>query len=296
MFQTRLAAAAIVAASTGAVAQSVPATPTTSLAPITVTATRFPESAADLPLGVNVVTAAQIKASGATTVNEAIMKLLGVPGRLDFYGGGDYALDLRAFGTTADNNQVVVVDGIRVSEADLGGTRLAGIAIDSVERIEVIRGSGAVLYGEGATGGVIAITTKAGRGLARQSQADVYAAAGSREQANLTVPELIDAYPSPDKFGDLPGVAVYARHVRGLDLDHVRVSLLAPDSRPAFYGQDVVDLDVEALNVPFAAGAEPLLRLFNVRQALIRASALWNAEEQGFVQQDSACVDIMVKP
>lgn len=179
MFQTRLAAAAIVAASTGAVAQSVPATPTTSLAPITVTATRFPESAADLPLGVNVVTAAQIKASGATTVNEAIMKLLGVPGRLDFYGGGDYALDLRAFGTTADNNQVVVVDGIRVSEADLGGTRLAGIAIDSVERIEVIRGSGAVLYGEGATGGVIAITTKAGRGLARQSQADVYAAAGS---------------------------------------------------------------------------------------------------------------------
>jgi len=123
-----------------------------------------------------------------------------------------------------------------------------------------------------------------------------YRGGGSREQANLTVPELIDAYPSPDKFGDLPGVAVYARHVRGLDLDHVRVSLLAPDSRPAFYGQDVVDLDVEALNVPFAAGAEPLLRLFNVRQALIRASALWNAEEQGFVQQDSACVDIMVKP
>ncbi len=151
----------------------------TSLAPVTVTATRFSAAAADLPFGVSVLTADDIKASGVTTVNDAIMKLLGVPGRLDFYGGGDYGLDLRGFGTTADNNQVVVVDGIRISEADLGGTRLAGISIDSVERIEIIRGSGAVLYGEGATGGVIVITTKAGRGTARKSQADVFAAAGS---------------------------------------------------------------------------------------------------------------------
>ena len=149
------------------------------LPPVTVTATRFADNAADLPFGVSVLTADEIKASGMATVNEAIMKLLGVPGRQDFYGGGDYGLDLRGFGGTAGNNQVVVVDGIRIDEADLGGTRLAGIAIDAVERIEVIRGSGAVLYGEGATGGVIVITTKAGRGTARRSQADGYAAAGS---------------------------------------------------------------------------------------------------------------------
>lgn len=152
--------------------------PATLLPTVTVTATRFAESAAELPFGVSVLSADAIEASGVTTVNEAIMKLLGVPGRLDLYGGGDYALDLRGFGTTASSNQVVVVDGIRISEADLGGTRLAGIAIDSVARIEVIRGSGAVLYGEGATGGVIVITTKAGGGTARANQADVYAAAG----------------------------------------------------------------------------------------------------------------------
>ena len=149
------------------------------LQPVSVTATRFAQNAVDLPFGVSVLEADEIKASGVTTVNEAIMKLLGVPGRLDSYGGGDYGLDLRGFGITADSNQVVVIDGIRINEADLGGTRLAGISIDSVERIEVIRGSGAVLYGEGATGGVIVITTKAGRGTARKNQADVYAAAGS---------------------------------------------------------------------------------------------------------------------
>ncbi len=147
--------------------------------PVTVTATRFADRAADLPFGVSVLTADDIRASGVTTVNEAIMKLLGVPGRLDFYGGGDYGLDLRGFGSTAASNQAVIVDGIRVDEADSSGTRLAGIAIDSVERIEVLRGSAAVLYGEGASGGAIVITTKAGRGAARTNQADVYAATGS---------------------------------------------------------------------------------------------------------------------
>jgi iron complex outermembrane receptor protein len=148
-------------------------------APVIVTATRFPEDAAKLPFGVSVITAADIRESGVTTVNEAIMKLLGVPGRLDFYGGGDYALDLRNFGTTSDNNQAVIVDGIKISEADLGGTRLAGIPIDSIETIEVIRGSAAVLYGEGATAGAIVITTKAGQGVQRRSGGQAYAAMGS---------------------------------------------------------------------------------------------------------------------
>jgi iron complex outermembrane receptor protein len=143
------------------------------------------------PFGTSVITAEDIQRSGATTVNEAIMRLLGVPGRQDFYGGGDYSLDLRGFGATSDSNQVVVVDGIRINEADLGGTRLAGIPIESVTQIEVIRGSGAVLYGEGATGGVIIITTKSGKGIARQNSASIYAAAGSyglREgRANATL-------------------------------------------------------------------------------------------------------------
>ncbi|MBU0590201.1 MAG: TonB-dependent receptor [Gammaproteobacteria bacterium] len=144
-----------------------------------VTATRFADTASDLPFGVSVISSEEIKRSGAATVNEAIMKLLGVPGRQDYYGGGNYALDLRGFGTTSDSNQVVIVDGLKMNEADLGGTRLAGIPVDSVERIEIIRGSGAVLYGEGATGGVIVITTKAGRGVARKNAAEIYTAAGS---------------------------------------------------------------------------------------------------------------------
>ncbi|WP_087746480.1 MULTISPECIES: TonB-dependent receptor [unclassified Acidovorax] len=156
-----------------------------------ITATRFPEQAASLPLGVSVITAPEIRAAGVSTVNEALMRLLGVVGRQDLYGGGDYALDLRGFGATADSNQAVIVDGIKINEADQGGTRLAGIPIESVERIEVLRGSGAVLYGEGATAGAIIITTKAGAGKERKNSASVYAGAGRnglREgRANATV-------------------------------------------------------------------------------------------------------------
>jgi iron complex outermembrane receptor protein len=156
-----------------------------------VTGSRVAGSRDAQPFGTSVITAEDIQRSGAATVNEAIMRLLGVPGRQDSYGGGDYALDLRGFGITSDSNQVVVVDGIRINEADLGGTRLAGIPIESVTQIEVIRGSGAVLYGEGATGGVIIITTKSGKGVARENAASIYAAAGSygllEGRANVTL-------------------------------------------------------------------------------------------------------------
>ena len=151
----------------------------TQLPPVMVTATRFADDAGTLPFGVRVITADDLRRSGVDTVNQALMKLLGVPGRQDFYGGGDYALDLRGFGGSADSNQVIVVDGVKLNEADLGGTRLAGIPIDSVERIEVIRGSGSVLYGEGAAAGVIVITTRAGSGAKRVNAARATAAAGS---------------------------------------------------------------------------------------------------------------------
>jgi iron complex outermembrane receptor protein len=152
---------------------------------VNVTATRFSDAQDALPFGVSVLTSEQLRASGVRTVNEALMKLLGIPGRQDSFGQGDSALDLRGFGATADNNQVIVVDGVRISEADTSGTRVAGINIDTIERIEVIRGSAAVLYGEGATAGVISITTKAGAGTERNNTADLYAATGSHRMHDL---------------------------------------------------------------------------------------------------------------
>ena len=156
---------------------------TKSLEPVVVSATRFENSSATLAQTVSVITADDIRASGAGTVNEALMKILGVSGRQDMYGGGEYSLDLRGFttvgGTNADPNQAIVVDGVRLMEGDLSSVRISGIPISSVERIEVLRGSSAVMYGEGATGGVIVITTKSGAGLQERNGLDISTALGS---------------------------------------------------------------------------------------------------------------------
>ena len=110
-----------------ALAAAFPTLAQTQLNEVVVMATRFSQAADSLPFGVSVITADDIQRSGVSTVNEAIIKLLGVPGRVDFYGGGEYGLDLRGFGGAAASNQVVIVDGIKINEADLSGARMAGI-------------------------------------------------------------------------------------------------------------------------------------------------------------------------
>ncbi len=125
-----------------------------------VTGVRFTSDPQLLPIGATVITGEQIRSAGATDVNQAIRKIGGVYGRQSLDASPDFALDLRGFGANSSQNLVVVVDGVRISENELGGAVLANIPVESVERIEIIRGGSSVLFGEGATGGVIQIVTK----------------------------------------------------------------------------------------------------------------------------------------
>ena len=127
---------------------------------VTVTANRAQQDVQSAPFAAVVLTGEQIVASGATDANEAIRRLAGVASRTDLRGGRNYSLDLGGYGATADQNVVVIVDGVRISENELATARLAAIAPEMIESIEIIRGGSSVQWGEGASAGLINVVLK----------------------------------------------------------------------------------------------------------------------------------------
>jgi len=132
------------------------------VATVNVTGARFASDAALMPIGASVITSDDIRRAGVTDVNAAIRKIGGVYGRQSLDGSPDFGLDLRGFGSNSSQNLVILVDGVRLNENELAGAILSSIPVDTVERIEITRGGSSVLYGEGATGGVINIISKRG--------------------------------------------------------------------------------------------------------------------------------------
>ena len=79
--------------------------------------------------------------------------------------GNGTTVDVRGFGVTGPSNTLILINGRRLNDWDLPGFDLSTIDRQSIERIEITRGnSGAVLYGDGAVGGVINIVTRTGVG------------------------------------------------------------------------------------------------------------------------------------
>ncbi len=130
--------------------------------PVIVTATRFTERPQQFPIGVEVIGEEDIRRSSATTLPELLSQRAGIRTR-DLSGSPDVQVDMRGFGIFGDQNTLVLLDGRRVSEYEQATVNWSAIPLSSIERIEVVRGSGAVLYGAGATGGTINIITKAPR-------------------------------------------------------------------------------------------------------------------------------------
>ena len=129
---------------------------------IVITATRFPDAKRDLPVGVSIITADDIRRSASSNLGD-ILAQFGLLQIRDLAGTQNPQLDLRGFGITGDQNTLVLLDGIRISENELTPAQLSSIPLQEIERIEIVRGGGAVQYGGGATGGTINIITRRGK-------------------------------------------------------------------------------------------------------------------------------------
>ncbi len=154
------------------------------LAPVMVTATRFPDERQQYPLGVTVIDRAAIARSTARSVPELLSLQAGIQVR-DSTGGPDLQIDMRGFGQTGDRNTTVLVDGQRVNDIDDSPVKWSALPLSAIERIEILPGSGAVMYGGGATGGVINIITR--QPTPGDRQLDVQVGGGSYRAQDLQV-------------------------------------------------------------------------------------------------------------
>ena len=126
---------------------------------VVITATRFEDSKRNLPVGVTVITADDIQRSASSNLGD-ILAQYGLLQIRDLTGSQNPGVDLRGFGITGDQNTLILVDGLRLSENEVVAAQLNSIPIDAIDRIEIVRGSGAVLYGANATAGTINIITR----------------------------------------------------------------------------------------------------------------------------------------
>jgi len=130
---------------------------------IVITSNRSEQQQYEVTGNVTVITKEDIQNSNAQNVADVLSQALGVfvseSGTVK-----SRTIDIRGFGDTASRNVLVLVNGRRINSVDISGPELMQVPIGAVERVEIIRGGGSVLYGDNAVGGVVNIITKKGEG------------------------------------------------------------------------------------------------------------------------------------
>jgi iron complex outermembrane recepter protein len=150
---------------------------------IRVTSTsRRPQSVAESAAAVFVITQEDIRRSGVTSIPEALRMVPGVEvARID---GNKWAVSVRGFNGRFANKLLVMMDGRSVYTPLFSGVLwdAQDTVLEDIERIEVVRGPGASLWGANAVNGVINIVTK----RARDTQGGLFVAGGGTEEQGFS--------------------------------------------------------------------------------------------------------------
>ena len=112
------------------------------------------------PYSIEIHTAKDIKASGSTSVQSYLSQHSSLNITPNYGDRAKASFGMRGYGEDAHQNIVMTVDGQRMNNIDLSAPLIGQIDINSIERIEIAKGTGSVKYGDGAMGGVIQIYTK----------------------------------------------------------------------------------------------------------------------------------------
>jgi iron complex outermembrane receptor protein len=112
------------------------------------------------PAAVFVITEQDIRRSGATDVAELLRMVPGM--NVARVNSGTWAIGARGFNAQYATKLLVIIDGRSVYDPGFSGVfwQMQNLVLEDIERIEVIRGPGATMWGANAMNGLISITTK----------------------------------------------------------------------------------------------------------------------------------------
>ncbi len=135
---------------------------------VVVTATRVETSIEEIASSITVISSKEIERKQKTTVLEALRDIPGLDVVQTGGAGSHTSIFLR--GATSEHT-LVMIDGVEVNDPISPGRSydFANLAVDNIERIEIIRGPQSTLYGSDAIGGVVNIITKKGEGKPKLS-------------------------------------------------------------------------------------------------------------------------------
>lgn len=117
----------------------------------------------DSPTAISVLTAEDIRRSGATSIPEALRLVPGLS--VARINANEWAISARGFNAQYGNKLLVLVDGRSVYTPAFSGVfwSMQDLMLEDLDRIEVIRGPGSTLWGANAVNGVINIMTKSAK-------------------------------------------------------------------------------------------------------------------------------------
>jgi iron complex outermembrane receptor protein len=153
---------------------------------IIVTPTRVPLADTDAPFASEVHSRRMIEQSGATTLYDYLAQHTSLVVLPSYGNKASPKIDMRGFGIgDGYQNIVVSLDGRRLNNIDMSPQLLGAIPLGDIERIEITKGSGSVLFGDGATAGTIQIVTRQHGGASVQVSAGNFGARNAMLSAGL---------------------------------------------------------------------------------------------------------------
>lgn len=131
---------------------------------LVVTATRTETLVRDVPVNVTVITRAQIRQSPAKNLQDLLQEIPGFGLRRQARGSVAHpswqAVGLRGLGGSNTSRTLVLVDGVPLNDPFFGWVRWSQVPLETIERVELVRGGGSMMWGSRGLGGVINIITR----------------------------------------------------------------------------------------------------------------------------------------